>query len=309
MIIGKTNSEDIFNKLNLALQEFKDKELSCPNNEKILILIYDCKEDCIKVVNREEILELIKSHNYGESDFVILGEVLSDETKTVTDVVKEFITEFNSSSFSFFSKRLTFSEKFQSLDRHNNLTFIKDLVIRKIHLDFARQLSFVGEDWDNYLRSPEQVWLNFLQNKYWKRILNEYYISKINKNIENCNLNFLHYVLQTFSRKFGFYQSRLVNKKFFLFTLEILYLLGTKPNQPHFFETGLGEELIKNPELIESIKKDCKGFLKPSEWKTLIQSVLDEDDNMSYLYQSQKNDFIIFADEFYQFLFKEKNDE
>ena len=84
MIIGKTNSEDIFNKLNLALQEFKDKELSCPNNEKIIIPVYDCKEEIIRVVNREDFLGLIRSYNCYKSDFVILGEIFKGQSKTVS---------------------------------------------------------------------------------------------------------------------------------------------------------------------------------------------------------------------------------
>lgn len=57
-----------------------------------------------------------------------------------------------------------------------------------------------------------------------------------------------------------------------------------------------------------SFKISCERTLQSSDWKTVVQSYL-QPDNTSYLYQSQKNDFIIFSDEFYQFLFKEKNNE
>lgn len=40
-----------------------------------------------------------------------------------------------------------------------------------------------------------------------------------------------------------------------------------------------------------------------SDWRTLVQSNL-KPDNTSFLYQSQKKGFIIFADELYQFLFE-----
>lgn len=84
----------------------------------------------------------------------------------------------------------------------------------------------------------------------------------------------------------------------------MLYIFRTRPNQPHFSETGLGDELLKNPEITNSFKKRCERVVQSSDWKTLVQSNL-KPNNTSFLYQSQKEDFIIFADELYQFLFKE----
>lgn len=100
------------------------------------------------------------------------------------------------------------------------------------------------------------------------------------------------------------YEPEFANKKVLLFILEMLYIFRTRPNQPHFSETGLGDELLKNPEITNSFKKRCERVVQSSDWKTLVQSNL-KPNNTSFLYQSQKEDFIIFADELYQFLFKE----
>lgn len=305
MIIGKTNSEDIFNKLNLALQEFKDKELSCPNNEKIIIPVYDCKEEIIRVVNREDFLGLIRSYNCYKSDFVILGEIFKGQSKTVSEVVKEFITQFDSSSFFFISERLIFNRNFELPSEFSNFPFVRTTVYNEIFLDFTRHFEFI---WGEHYRNFEDVWVNFLRNEYWKRIVNEYYISKKDSNVENFSLDYSIYFLKISSNKLGYYEPDFANKKVLLFILEMLYIFRTRPNQPHFSETGLGDELLKNPEIMTSFKISCERTLQSSDWKTLVQSNL-EPDNTSFLYQSQKEDFIIFTDELYQFLFEEKNNE
>lgn len=305
MIIGKTNSEDIFNKLNLALQEFKDKELSCPNNEKIIIPVYDCKEEIIRVVNREDFLGLIRSYNCYKSDFVILGEIFKGQSKTVSEVVKEFITQFDSSSFFFISERLIFNRNFELPSEFSNFPFVRTTVYNEIFLDFTRHFEFI---WGEHYLNFEDVWVNFLRNEYWKRIVNEYYISKKDSNVENFSLDYSIYFLKISSNKLGYYEPDFANKKVLLFILEMLYIFRTRPNQPHFSETGLGDELLKNPEIMTSFKISCERTLQSSDWKTVVQSYL-QPDNTSYLYQSQKEDFIIFTDELYQFLFEEKNNE
>ena len=302
MITGQTNSEDIFKKLNLALQRFEDKKLSCPNNEKILIPIYDCKKESIKVVTREEFLGLIRSYNCSKSDFVILGEVFKGQTKTVTEVVKEFITQFDPSSFFFISERLTFNRNFKLPDEFSDFPFVRTTVYNEIFLDFTRHFEFI---WGEHYRNFEDVWINFLRNEYWKRIVNKYYVSKKDSTVENFSLDYSIYFLKISSNKLGYYEPDFANKKVLLFILEMFYIFRTRPNQPHFSETGLGEELLKNPEITSSFKRGCEKTFQSSDWKTLVQSYL-QPDNTNYLYQSQKNDFIIFADEFYQFLFKEK---
>ena len=304
MITGKTISQDIFKKLNLTLQRFEDKELSCPNNEKILIPIYDCKKESIKVVTREEFLELIRSYNCDKSDFVILGEVFKGQTKTVSEVVKEFITQFDSSSFFFISERLTFNRNFKLPGEFSDFPFVRTTVYNEIFLDFTRHFEFI---WGEHYRNFKDVWINFLRNEYWKRIVNEYYISKKDSNVENFSLDYSIYFLKITSNKLGYYEPDFANKKVLLFILEMLYIFRTRPNQPHFSETGLEEELLKNPETMTSFKKRCERVLQSSDWKTVVRSIFNEEDNTSYLYQSQKNDFIIFADEFYQFLFEEKS--
>lgn len=306
MITGKTNSERIFKKLNLALQKFGDKEFSCSENEKILILIYDCKEENIRVINREKFLELIRSYICDKSDFVILGEVFKGQTKTVSEVVKEFITQFDPSSFFFISERLTFNRNFKLPNEFSDFSFVRTTVATEFFLDFTRHFEFI---WGEHYRNFKDVWINFLRNEYWKRIVNEYYNSKKDSNVENFSLDYSIYFLKITSNKLGYYEPDFANKKVLLFILEMLYIFRTRPNQPHFSETGLGEELLENPEITNSFKRGCERTLQSSDWKTVVRSIFNEDENTSYLYQSQKNDFIIFADEFYQFLFKEKNDE
>ena len=69
------NSENIFERLNSALKRLGDEVVTCPDGCELLIPIYDCNEEIIRVVTREEFLELIRSYNCGKSDFVIIGEV------------------------------------------------------------------------------------------------------------------------------------------------------------------------------------------------------------------------------------------
>lgn len=305
MITGQTNSGDIFKKLNLALQRFEDKELSCFDNEKILIPIYDCNEEIIRVVTREEFLELIRSYNCGKSDFVILGEVFNGQTKTISEVVKEFITQFDPSNFFFISERLTFNRNFKLPGEFSDFPFVRTTVYNEIFLDFTRHFEFI---WGEHYRNFKDVWINFLRNEYWKRIVNQYYISKKDSTVENFSLDYSIYFLKITSNKLGYYEPEFANKKVLLFILEMLYIFRTRPNQPHFSKTGLGGELLKNPEIKNSFKKCCERTLQSSDWKTLVQSNL-KSDNTSFLYQSQKEGFIIFADELYQFLFEEKNNE
>lgn len=278
-----------------------DEVVTCSDGCELLIPIYDCNEEIIRVVNREEFLELIRSYNCGKSDFVILGEVFEGQSKTVSDVVKEFFVQFESSSFFFISERLTFNRNFELPSEFSDFPFVGTTVYNEIFLDFTRHFEFI---WNDYYRNFKDVWLNFLRNEYWKRIVNEYYVSKKYLTVENFSLDYSIYFLKITSNKLGYYEPDFANKKVLLFILEMLYIFRTRPNQPHFSETGLGDELLKNPEIMTSFKNRCERVLQSSDWKTLVQSNL-EPDNTSYLYQSQKNDFIIFSDEFYQFLFKE----
>lgn len=302
-MITKENehSEDIFKRLNSALKRLGDKVVTCPDGCELLIPIYDSNKEIIRVVNRDEFLGLIRSYNCGKSDFVILGEVFEGQTKTVSEVVKEFITQFDSSSFFFISERLTFNRNFELPSEFSDFPFVRTTVYNEIFLDFTRHFEFIrGEHYRNF----EDVWVNFLRNEYWKRIVNEYYVSKKDLTVENFSLDYSIYFLKITSNKLGYYKPNFANKKVLLFILEMLYIFRTRPNQPHFSETGLGDELLKNPEITNSFKKRCERVVQSSDWKTLVQSNL-KPDNTSFLYQSQKEDFIIFADELYQFLFKE----
>lgn len=62
-MITKENehSEDIFKRLNSALKRLGDEVVTCPDACELLVPIYDCNEEIIRVVNREEFLELIRS--------------------------------------------------------------------------------------------------------------------------------------------------------------------------------------------------------------------------------------------------------
>ena len=318
LITGKTNSEDIFKKLNLALQRFEGKELSCPNNEKILIPIYDCKGESIRVVTREEFLGLIRSYNCGDSDFVILGEVFKGETKTISEVGKEFFVQFESSDFNFFLERLNFSKTFELPSQYNGAYYVNHIFFsnQDTYNDFLRHFNFIERDLTNVLINGT-LWKYFLRNEFYKRILNEYYLSKKDLKIENYESNYLLRILEVSSIHFGSYSVELVNQKLLLFYLELLYLLGTRPNNPHFTGTDLEKEWERSS-FKGSFGNICKRVLyslewdttsiEYSDWKTLVQSNL-EPDNTSFLYQSQKEDFIIFTDELYQFLFEEKNNE
>lgn len=314
MIIDK-KSEDIFKKLNLALQEFEDKELSCPNNEKIIIPVYDCREEIIRVVNREEFLELIRSYNCGKSDFVILGEVFEGQSKTVTEVVKEFFVQFESSDFNFFLERLNFSKTFELPSQYSGPYYVNHIFFsnQDTYNDFLRHFNFIERDLTNVLINGT-LWNYFLRNEFYKRILNEYYLSKKDLKIENYESNYLLRMLKVSSIHFGFYSVELVNQKLLLFYLELLYLLATRPNNPHFTGTDLEKEW-RERNFRKVFGNICRRVLyssgwdtKPIEyldWKTLVQSNL-KSDNTSFLYQSQKEGFIIFADELYQFLFEEE---
>lgn len=120
-------------------------------------------------------------------------------------------------------------------------------------------------------------------------------------------------MLEVSSIHFGSYSVELVNQKLLLFYLELLYLLATRPNNPHFTGTNL-EKKWRERNFRKVFGNICRRVLyssgwdtKPIEyldWKTLVQSNL-QPDNTTFLYQSQKEGFIIFADELYQFLFKE----
>lgn len=312
MIIDK-KSEDIFKKLNLALQEFEDKELSCPNNEKIIIPVYDCREEIIRVVNREEFLELIRSYNCGKSDFVILGEVFEGQSKTVTDVVKEFFVQFESSDFNFFLERLNFSKTFELPSQYSGAYYVNHIFFsnQDTYNDFLRHFNFIERDLTNVLINGT-LWNYFLRNEFYKRILNEYYLSKKDLKIENYESNYLLRMLEVSSIHFGSYSVELVNQKLLLFYLELLYLLGTRPNNPHFTGTDLEKEWCKRNfrkvfgNICRRVLYSSGWDIKPIEyldWKTLVQSNLRLD-NTSFLYQSQKEGFIIFADELYQFLFE-----
>ena len=314
MIIDK-KSEDIFKKLNLALQEFEDKELSCPNNEKIIIPVYDCREEIIRVVNREEFLELIRSYNCGKSDFVILGEVFEGQSKTVTDVVKEFFVQFESSDFNFFLERLNFSKTFELPSQYSGAYYVNHIFFsnQDTYNDFLRHFNFIERDLTNVLINGT-LWNYFLRNEFYKRILNEYYLSKKDLKIENYESNYLLCMLEVSSIHFGSYSVELVNQKLLLFYLELLYFLATRPNNPHFTGTDLEKEW-RERNFRKVFGNICRRVLyssgwdtKPIEyldWKTLVQSNL-KSDNTSFLYQSQKEGFIIFADELYQFLFEEE---
>lgn len=295
------NSENIFERLNSALKRLGDEVVTCPDGCELLIPIYDCNEEIIRVVTREEFLELIRSYNCGKSDFVILGEVFNGQTKTISEVVKEFITQFDPSNFFFISERLTFNRNFKLPGEFSDFPFVRTTVYNEIFLDFTHHFEFIlGEHYRNF----QDVWINFLRNEYWKRIVNQYYISKKDSTVENFSLDYSIYFLKITSNKLGYYEPEFANKKVLLFILEMLYIFRTRPNQPHFSETGLGDELLKNPEITNSFKKRCERVVQSSDWKTLVQSNL-KPNNTSFLYQSQKEDFIIFADELYQFLFKE----
>jgi len=100
------NSENIFERLNSALKRLGDEVVTCPDGCELLIPIYDCNEEIIRVVTREEFLELIRSYNCGKSDFVILGELFNGQTKTISEVVKEFFVQFESSDFNFFFRKI-----------------------------------------------------------------------------------------------------------------------------------------------------------------------------------------------------------
>ena len=314
MIIDK-KSEDIFKKLNLALQEFEDKELSCPNNEKIIIPVYDCREEIIRVVNREEFLELIRSYNCGKSDFVILGEVFEGQSKTVTDVVKEFFVQFESSDFNFFLERLNFSKTFELPSQYSGAYYVNHIFFsnQDTYNDFLRHFNFIERDLTNVLINGT-LWNYFLRNEFYKRILNEYYLSKKDLKKENYESNYLLCMLEVSSIHFGSYSVELVNQKLLLFYLELLYFLATRPNNPHFTGTDLEKEW-RERNFRKVFGNICRRVLyssgwdtKPIEyldWKTLVQSNL-KSDNTSFLYQSQKEGFIIFADELYQFLFEEE---
>ena len=227
MITGQTNSGDIFKKLNLALQRFEDKELSCFDNEKILVPIYDCNKEIIRVVNREEFLELIRSYNCGKSDFVILGEIFKGQSKTVSEIVKGFLTQFDPSSFFFISERLTFDRNFKLPGEFSDFPFVRTTVATEVYLDFTRHFEFI---WGEHYRNFEDVWINFLRNEYWKRIVNEYYASKKDSTVEDFSLGFSIDFLKITSNKLGYYAPHFANKELLLFILEMLYIFRTRPN-------------------------------------------------------------------------------
>lgn len=236
------NSENIFERLNSALKKIGDEMVTCSDECELLVFIYDCIEDTIRIVNREEFLELCRKFTCGESDFVILGEVFNGQSKTVSEVVKEFITQFDSSSFFFISERLTFNRNFELPSEFSDFPFVHTTVYNEIFLDFTRHFEFIfGEHYRNF----EDVWVNFLRNEYWKRIVNKYYISKKDLTVENFSLDYSIYFLKITSNKLGYYEPDFANKKVLLFILEMLYIFRTRPNQPHFSKTGLGDELLK----------------------------------------------------------------
>lgn len=314
-MITKENehSEDIFKRLNSALKRLGDEVVTCPDACELLVPIYDCNEEIIRVVNREEFLELIRSYNCGKSDFVILGEVFEGQSKTVTEVVKEFCIQFESSDFNFFLERLNFSKTFELPSQYSGAYYVNHIFFsnQDTYNDFLRHFNFIERDLTNILMNGT-LWNYFLRNEFYKRILNEYYFSKKDLKIENYESNYLLRMLDVSSIHFGSYSVELVNQKLLLFYLKLLYLLGTRPNNPHFTGTDLEKEWKKSS-FKRSFGNICKRVLYSSEWnatpieysdwRTLVQSNL-KPDNTSFLYQSQKKGFIIFADELYQFLFE-----
>lgn len=312
------NSENIFKRLNSALKRLGDEVVTCPDGCELLIPIYDYNEEIIRVVNREEFLGLIRSYNCGESNFVILGEIFEGQSKTVSGVVKEFFVQFELSDFNFFLERLNFSKTFELPSQYSGAYYVNHIFFsnQDTYNDFLRHFNFIERDLTNVLINGT-LWNYFLRNEFYKRILNEYYLSKKDLKIENYESNYLLRMLEVSSIHFGSYSVELVNQKLLLFYLELLYLLGTRPNNPHFTGTNLEKEWGRSS-FKGSFGNICKRVLyslewdttsiEYSDWKTLVQSNL-EPDNTSFLYQSQKEDFIIFTDELYQFLFEEKNNE
>ena len=312
------NSENIFERLNSALERLGDEVVTCPDGCELLIPIYDCNEEIIRVVTREEFLELIRSYNCGKSDFVILGEVFNGQTKTISEVVKEFFVQFESSDFNFFLERLNFSKTFELPSQYSGAYYVNHIFIsnQDIYNDFLRHFNFIKKDTTNIFMNGT-LWHYFLRNEFYKRILNEYYLSKKDLKIENYESKPLLRLLEVSSNHFGYYETKFVNEKLLLFFIELLYLLATRPNNPHFTGTDLEKEWGER-NFRKVFGNICRRVLyssgwdtKPIEyldWKTLVQSNLRLD-NTSFLYQSQKEGFIIFTDELYQFLFEEKNNE